>query len=178
MKTKPISLTINGEQYNLNVPVHHTLLQVIRDHLNQTDVKYGCGRGECGACTVLLDEKASGKGKKPGRKAILACMTLAATMDGRSITTAAGLDRDGELHPVQQAFVDESGIQCGFCTPGMVLKTVEILEKNPNPTEQEIRKGLEGNMCRCTGYVKIVKSVEVARDRMLAAKKSGKGGRA
>ena len=117
----------------MNVPVHHTLLQVIRDHLNLTEVKYGCGRGECGACTVLVDD---GKGK---RKPILACIALAATMDGKSITTAAGLAKNGELHPVQKAFVDESAIQCGFCTPGMVLKAVSILEKNPKPTEEEIR---------------------------------------
>lgn len=171
MKTKPISLTINGEQYNLNIPVHHTLLQVIRDHLNLTDVKYGCGRGECGACTVLLDEKANGKGKKPKRKAILACIALAATLDGKSITTAAGLAKDGDLHPVQKAFVDESAIQCGFCTPGMVLKSVAILEKNPKPTEEEIRRELEGNICRCTGYVKIVKAVQVAAKKMASGKR-------
>jgi len=174
MKTKPISLTINGEQYNIVVPVHHTLLQVIRDHLNLTDVKYGCGRGECGACTVLLDERANGKGKsvkKPKRKAVLACMILAATMDGRSITTPGGLAKTGDLHPVQKAFVDESAIQCGFCTPGMVLKSVAILEKNPKPTEEEIRRGLEGNICRCTGYVKIVKAVQVASKKMAAGKR-------
>ncbi len=167
MKTRAITLTINGEEYNLNVPVHYTLLQAIRDQLNLTDVKYGCGRGECGACTVLVDEGT----KKGKRKAILACMTLAATMDGKRITTAGGLEVGGKLHPVQEAFVEVSAIQCGFCTPGMVLKGVSILEKNPKATEQEIRKGLEGNICRCTGYVKIVQAMEVARDRMAAGKK-------
>jgi len=165
MKKRAITLTINGEEYSLNVPVHHTLLQVIRDQLNLTDVKYGCGRGECGACTVLLD---LGKNK---RKPILACITLAVMLDGKSITTAAGLSKDGDLHPVQKAFVDESAIQCGFCTPGMVLKAVSILEKNPTPTEEEIRNGLEGNICRCTGYAKIVKAVQVAGKKTAAGKR-------
>ena len=165
MKKRAITLTINGEEYNLNIPVHYTLLQVIRDQLNLTDVKYGCGRGECGACTVLLDV---GKGK---RKPVLACLALAATMDGKSITTVAGLTTDGTLHPVQKAFVDESAIQCGFCTPGMVLKGVSILEKNPKPTEEEIRLGLEGNICRCTGYAKIVTAVQVASKKLAAGKR-------
>ena len=165
MKKREITLTINGEEYSIVVAAHHTLLQVLRDQLNLTEVKYGCGRGECGACTVLLDV---GKGK---RKPILACLALAATMDGKSITTAAGLAKNGELHPVQKAFVDESAIQCGFCTPGMVLKSVSILEKNSKPTEDEIRRQLEGNICRCTGYVKIVKAVQVASKKMAAGKR-------
>jgi len=168
MKTRAITLTINGEEYNITVPAHHTLLQVIRDQLNLTDVKYGCGRGECGACTVLLDEGT----KKGKRKAILACMVLAATMDGKSITTAAGLEKDGKLHPVQEAMGEVSAIQCGYCSPGVALKGVSILEKNPKATEQEIRRELEGNICRCTGYVKIVEAMELARDRMAAAGKS------
>jgi carbon-monoxide dehydrogenase small subunit len=127
-----------------------------------TDVKYGCGEGECGTCTVLVD----------GGEAILSCLTLAATMDGKHITTVTGLESDGELHPVQQAFIDEHAIQCGFCTPGMVLKTVSLLAKNPQPTEEQIRKELEGNICRCTGYVKIVRAVQRASELIGASQPS------
>lgn len=156
MKKREICLHVNGERHTLTVAANTTLLHALREDLNFTETKYGCGTGECGACTVLID----------GTKAILACMTLAATMDGKHITTTAGLARDGKLHPVQQAFVDESGIQCGYCTPGMVMKTVSILARNPNPSEAEIRHGLEGNICRCTGYAKIVKSVQRAAELM------------
>jgi carbon-monoxide dehydrogenase small subunit len=152
MKKRSISLTVNGETHEIEVAVHRTLLQVLREELNYTETKYGCGTGECGACTVLVD------GKTP----ILGCLTLAAGMDGKSITTAAGLEKDGELHPVQQAFVDEGAVQCGYCTPGMIMKSVGLLENNPRPSEQEIREHLEGNICRCTGYVKIVQAVQRA----------------
>ena len=154
MKKHEIALHVNGELYEVAVAANSTLLEVLRENLNLTETKYGCGSGECGACTVLLD----------GTKPILACLTLAATMHGRRITTAAGLARDGKLHPVQQAFIDESGVQCGYCTPGMVMKTVGILARTPNPSEEEIRHGLEGNICRCTGYAKIVKSVKRASE--------------
>lgn len=153
MKTRAITLFINEEEYNLNVPVHHTLLQVLRGN-GFTGTKYGCGTGECGACTVLLD----------GNTSILACLSLAVLMDGSHITTIAGLEKDNELHPVQEAFIDKHAVQCGYCTPGMILKSVSILEKNPEPTEHEIREGLEGNMCRCTGYVKIVDAVKHASE--------------
>jgi carbon-monoxide dehydrogenase small subunit len=152
MKKRSISLTVNGETHEIEVAVHRTLLQVLREELNYTETKYGCGTGECGACTVLVD------GKTP----ILGCLTLAAGMDGKSITTAAGLEKEGELHPVQQAFVDEGAVQCGYCTPGMIMKSVGLLENNPQPSEQEIREHLEGNICRCTGYVKIVQAVQRA----------------
>jgi carbon-monoxide dehydrogenase small subunit len=135
----------------MQVPVHRTLLQVLRDDLDLVGVKYGCGTGECGACTVLAD----------GRP-LLSCLTLAATMHGRSITTIAGLEKNGDLHPVQQAFVEEHAIQCGYCTPGMVLKTVGLLSETPDPSEAEIREYLEGNICRCTGYAKIVRAVQKA----------------
>lgn len=152
MKTFDITLHINGSTYQLKVPGNRTLLQVLREDLDLLDTKYGCGAGECGACTVLVDEGT----------AILSCLTLAATMDGRNITTTAGLAKDGELHPVQQAFVEEHAIQCGFCSPGMIMKSASILLANSNPTEDEIRFELEGNLCRCTGYEKIVRAVEKA----------------
>ncbi len=156
MKKRSISLQVNGETYHLEVAVHRTLLQVLREDLDLVDTKYGCGTGECGACTVLLD----------GEKAILACLTLAVTMDGKSITTVAGLEQDGKLHPVQEAFIEEHAIQCGYCTPGMVLKTVSILKSNSHPSEEEIRHCLEGNICRCTGYEKIVRAVQRACETM------------
>ncbi len=152
-------LKINGEDHIVAFPVHHTLLEVLRDQLNMPETKYGCGSGECGACTVLVEDNV----------AINSCLTLAATMDGRQITTAAGLQTDGELHPVQQAFIDHTAVQCGYCTPGMVIKSVSLLAKNPSPTEEEIREGLEGSICRCTGYVKIVEAVDAAGKVMAAA---------
>jgi carbon-monoxide dehydrogenase small subunit len=136
--------------------VNRTLLQVLREDLGMPDTKYGCGTGECGACTVLID----------GKKSILACLSLAVLMDGAKITTVAGLETEGKLHPVQEAFVNEGAIQCGYCTPGMVMKSVSILAKNPHPTEEEIRRELEGNICRCTGYVKIVQAIQKAGDAM------------
>lgn len=156
MKHHAIKLTVNGEERELTVPSNRTLLDALRDDLGYTDTKYGCGTGECGACTVLVD----------GVTSINGCLTLAATMNGRSITTVAGLARDGNLHPVQQAFIDHDAVQCGFCTPGMVLKTISLLADNPAPNESEIRHGLEGNICRCTGYSKIVEAVQDASDRM------------
>lgn len=155
MKHREITLKVNGETYQLTVPVNRTLLQVLREDLKMTETKYGCGTGECGSCTVLEN----------GEKAILSCLTLAATMDGADITTVAGLEKNGELHPVQQAFVDEGAIQCGYCTPGMVLKGVSILTANPAATEEDIRRELEGNLCRCTGYAKIVRALQKAQAR-------------
>ncbi len=167
MNKQPITLTINGQEYNILVAGHHTLLQVMRDQLDLTEVKYGCGRGECGACSVLVDDE----NESSGRKVVDSCLILAATMDGKKITTSRGLGGNGQLNAVQQAFVDESGIQCGFCTPGMVVKSTSLLEKNPKATEEEIRFGLEGNICRCTGYVKIVDSVKKAQKAINKKKK-------
>ena len=155
MNKRTITLHVNEEEYNLTVDANQTLLQALRG-IGSTGTKYGCGTGECGACTVLQD----------GKKSLLACMKLAALCDGMHITTIMGLEKDGVLHPVQEAFVDKHAIQCGFCTPGMVMKTISILEENPNPTEAEIRHELEGNMCRCTGYEKIVDAAKHARDLM------------
>lgn len=159
MKERNITLHINGEEYRLNVAVNRTLLEVLRDQLGLTETKYGCGTGECGACTVLVD----------GDKAINSCLTLAATMDGKRITTAAGMAGYGRIGDIQQAFIDEAAIQCGYCTPGMVLKTASLLATNPDPSEQEIRHALEGNICRCTGYEKIVKAVRKAARSMASA---------
>ncbi len=151
MKERAIELTVNGITLNLTVPVHQTLLDTLREQLGFTDTKYGCGTGECGACTVIID----------GEDSLCSCMALASTMNGRSITTAAGLSLNG-LNAVQQAFIDKAAVQCGYCTPGMVVKSTSLLRKNPNPTEEEIRKELEGNICRCTGYDSIVKAVQQA----------------
>ncbi len=152
MKNRLITLSVNGRNYRLNVEVNRTLLQALRDDLKLVDVKYGCGSGECGGCSVLVE----------GRECINSCLTLAVEMEGRNITTIGGMMRKGELHPIQQAFIDEGAIQCGFCTPGMVMKTASILAKNPCPSEDEIRRGLEGNICRCTGYENIVRAVQTA----------------
>jgi aerobic-type carbon monoxide dehydrogenase small subunit (CoxS/CutS family) len=159
MSKHMITLNVNGENHDIVVASNKTLLEVLRDQLNMPETKYGCGTGECGACTVLVEDNV----------AINSCLTLAATMDGRQITTAAGLQKDGELHPVQQAFIDKAAVQCGFCTPGMVVKGVSLLARNPTPTEQEIREGLEGSICRCTGYVKIVEAVDAASKVMAQA---------
>jgi aerobic-type carbon monoxide dehydrogenase small subunit (CoxS/CutS family) len=148
---KNITLNVNGDEYSLQVKPSATLLDVLREDLALIGTKEGCGEGECGACTVLMDGVA-----------VNSCLVLAAEADARHITTIEGLAQGEKLHPIQQAFVDIGGLQCGFCTPGMVLSTKALLDKNRNPTDEEIRKGLEGNFCRCTGYTKIIESVKVA----------------
>ncbi len=148
---KEIKLTVNDTKYTLYIKPQATLLDVIREDLGLIGAKEGCGEGECGACTVLMDGMA-----------VNACLILAVEADGRKITTIEGLANGSELHPIQQAFVDVGGLQCGFCTPGMILSTKALLDKNQNPTDEEIKKGLEGNFCRCTGYTKIIESVRVA----------------
>lgn len=157
MSHHTINLIINGMPETVTVEGNQTLLEVLREQIDQTDVKYGCGTGECGACTVLIEDNTP----------INSCLTLAATMDGRSITTVAGLANGQELHPVQQAFVEDFAVQCGYCTPGMVLKSVALLSENPEPSEEEIRHYLEGNICRCTGYAKIVDAVQNASKNMV-----------
>jgi len=148
-------MTVNGGKYTVAVKPNETLLQVLRDKLQFTGVKEGCGTGDCGACTVIYNGKTA-----------TSCLILAVEADGADITTVEGLAKDGQLHPVQQAFVEEGAIQCGYCTPGMVLSGVQLLNENPNPTEKEIRKGIGGNICRCTGYVKIVKAIQKAAQNM------------
>lgn len=155
MAVREITMTVNGGKYTVAVKPNETLLQVLRDKLQFTGVKEGCGTGDCGACTVIFN----------GRTAT-SCLILAIEADGADITTVEGLAMDGNLHPVQKAFVEEGAIQCGYCTPGMVLSGVQLLRENPNPTEKEIRKGIGGNICRCTGYVKIVKAIQKAAQNM------------
>lgn len=151
IEQEPIRLTVNGDEYQILIKPWATLLDVLREEIDLTGTKEGCGVGECGACTVLMDGDA-----------VNACLVLAGEANGRSITTIEGLAKGNVLHPIQQAFVEVGGMQCGFCTPGMILSTKALLDKNPNPSEEEIRKGLEGNFCRCTGYTKIIASVKAA----------------
>ncbi|MEM3420763.1 MAG: (2Fe-2S)-binding protein [Candidatus Hadarchaeum sp.] len=149
-----VRLNVNGKNYEVEVKPHWTLLQVIRDKLGLTGTKYGCGTGECGACTVLIDGKP-----------MTSCLVLAASAEGRKIVTIEGISSD-KLHPIQEAFIEEGAIQCGYCTPGMILTAKALLEKNPHPTEEEVRRAIDGNLCRCTGYVKIVKAILKASKRL------------
>jgi carbon-monoxide dehydrogenase small subunit len=146
--TLDVSLNVNGDAVTLKVPPFATLLDVLRDQLQLTGTKYACGEGECGACSVSLDGRV-----------INSCLVLAAECEGAEVVTIEGLAANGRLHPVQQAFVDHGAIQCGFCTPGMIMATVALLEANPSPTEEQVKRGLEGNLCRCTGYRKIIDAV-------------------
>jgi carbon-monoxide dehydrogenase small subunit len=148
MEKRIVSLTVNGEEYDAVITPNQTLLEVLRDDLYLTGTKEGCGEGACGTCTVLLDGKP-----------IRSCLTLAVEVQGREVTTIEGLAPMGELHPVQKAFVKYGAIQCGFCSPGMILTTKALLDENPNPTEQEARQAISGNVCRCTGYAKIVEAM-------------------
>jgi len=152
-----IHLTVNGQEHRIDVGNNETLVEVLRERLGLTGTKVGCNRGECGACTVLIDGEP-----------IVSCMTLAIEHEGKSILTIEGLEdpRTGELDPVQQAFVENFGIQCGFCSPGMVLSAKALLQKNPSPSEQEIREGIQGNLCRCTGYQQIVESIQAASEEI------------
>lgn len=148
-----IALEVNGEQHRLDVEPTQTLLTVLRDRLGLTGAKRGCNQGVCGACTVLIDGQ-------PMR----ACISLAVNCADRSIVTIEGISQDGVPHPVQQAFIDAGAVQCGFCTPGMVLSAHALLATNPKPSEAEIRVGLSGNLCRCTGYRRIVDAVQLAAE--------------
>jgi aerobic carbon-monoxide dehydrogenase small subunit len=152
---KQINFTVNGKPCQLSVSQSKTLLELIREDLGLTGTKEGCGLGECGACTVIID-----------RKTVNSCLVLAAEADGKAITTIEGLADGDQLHPIQQAFVDNGGFQCGFCTPGMVLSAKVLLDENPNPTDEDIKKGIAGNFCRCTGYTKIFASIKAAAKTM------------
>jgi len=154
MKTA-ITLNVNGKEYPLEVKANEILLNVLRDRLRLMGTKYGCGIGECGACTVLLNGKA-----------ILSCQTLAFTADGKKIATIEGLEQNGSLHPLQQAFIDEGAVQCGYCTPGMILSAKALLDINADPSNQEIKQAIRGNLCRCTGYTNIVRAIKTASEKI------------
>jgi carbon-monoxide dehydrogenase small subunit len=146
-----IVLNVNNQEYEVLVKPQHTLLEVLREAVGLTGTKSGCNEGSCGACTVLVDNKPT-----------LACSTLAIAAEGKEIMTIEGVaGEDGKLHPVQQSFVENGAIQCGFCTPGMVLSAKSLLDRNSNPNEEEIKEALGGNLCRCTGYAKIIKAVQI-----------------
>ncbi|MCI8328685.1 MAG: (2Fe-2S)-binding protein [Oscillibacter sp.] len=153
-----IRFTLNGKAVSCEVSATEVLVDTLRVRFGLTGTKKACGTGDCGACTVLLDGTA-----------IRSCIFLAAMADGHSITTIEGVGSIESPHPVQQAFVDAGAVQCGYCTPGMVLTSIALLEKNPRPTEAEIRVALSGNLCRCTGYQKIVEAVQLAAERMSGA---------
>ena len=149
---RAISFTLNGEPIELEIEPHFTLLQLLRDKLGLTGTKEGCGMGECGACTVLFDGKT-----------VNSCIFPALEVEGKKVTTIEGLtDAQGNLHPIQKAFIDFGAIQCGFCTPGMVLSVKALLDESPKPTEEEIRHGIAGNLCRCTGYLQIIQAIKAA----------------
>ena len=143
-----LKLHINGEECEILTEVHKTLLEILREDLGLTGTKRGCDLGTCGACTVLIDGKP-----------YLSCLTLAAAVQGKKLTTIEGLSQDRELHPLQKAFVEKGAIQCGFCTSGMILTAKGFLDEHPHPSEEEVRKAISGNLCRCTGYVKIVEAI-------------------
>jgi xanthine dehydrogenase YagT iron-sulfur-binding subunit len=151
-------LIVNGASHEVTAPDHERLLTTLRERLHLTGTKLVCGRGECGACTVLLD----------GAPAY-SCLTLTAACDGRNVSTIEGLARGGELHPVQQAFIDHDALQCGFCTPGQILAAVALLRRQPTPSEDDVRRGMSGNLCRCGTYPKIVRAVLAAAAEVGAA---------
>jgi carbon-monoxide dehydrogenase small subunit len=150
---KIIELKVNGEPVEAAVDPNRTLLQFLREDLGLTGAKHGCGLGDCGACTVILDGKP-----------VNSCLVLAIQANGREVLTIEGVADNGKLHPIQQAFVDKGAIQCGFCTPGMILSAKSLLDENPRPTEVEIRTAISGNLCRCTGYQKIVEAIQTASE--------------
>src|SRR2546428_413502 len=150
-----LALTVNGETWDVVVPVHKTLLEVLREDLNLTGTKHGCELGECGTCTILVD----------GRS-ILSCLMLGLDAEGREVTTIEGMAEAGQLHPLQDTFADLGAAQCGYCSPGFLLAAKELLEKKPKPSRDEIREALSGNLCRCTGYIKIYEAVELAAARL------------
>ena len=150
-----IEITVNGRKRRFDVEPNKLLLNLVRDELYLTGTKYGCGIGECGACTILLDGEA-----------VQACMVLAVDADGRCVETIEGVADGDKLDPIQEAYIEEGAIQCGFCTPGFIMTTKALLKENPDPSEAEIREYLKGNYCRCTGYVNIIKAVQSAAKKL------------
>lgn len=166
IKTIQIRIFINEKEYDSSIPIGLTLLEFLRKEIGFLGTKNGCNSSHCGACTVLLDGKA-----------INSCSILAVQAHGKRITTIEGLSKGKVLHPIQEAFVDEGAIQCGFCTPGMIMATKDLLDNNPKPTDFEIREALSGNLCRCTGYTKIIKAVKIASEKINKERNdSAKGG--
>jgi carbon-monoxide dehydrogenase small subunit len=157
-----LTLTVNGETRDLVVPVHKTLLEVLREDLNLTGTKHGCELGECGTCTVLVDGVP-----------VLSCLVLPVELQGREIKTVEGMAENGRLHPLQQAFAELGAAQCGYCTPGILLTAEALLDLTPTPTRDEVREALAGNLCRCTGYTKILDAVELAALRMRGSANRG-----
>lgn len=150
-----IRFTVNGRKVDREVTADSRLLDLLRDDLHLTGTKEGCGEGECGACTVLIDGKA-----------VNSCLVLAPQADGKDILTVEGLAKGDKLHPIQRAFVEKGAVQCGFCTPGFIMSTYALLKESPNPSNEEILTALEGNLCRCTGYTKIIEAVHYAAELM------------
>jgi carbon-monoxide dehydrogenase small subunit len=155
MSTHTITVTVNGEPHSATIDSRLLLVHYIRDNLNMTGTHIGCDTTSCGACTVLLDGRA-----------VKSCTMFAVQADGHAVETIEGVAADGGLHPLQEGFWEKHGLQCGFCTPGMIMSAKALLEKNPNPTEEEIRWGISGNLCRCTGYVKIIEAIQYAAQKL------------
>jgi len=161
MKLFPVQFTVNGQEVRAEFPAHRTLLHALRE-LGYTEVKNGCEKGDCGACTVLLDGRA-----------VNSCLVLAVQAQGREVTTVRGLGTVNNLHPLQKNFIEQGAIQCGFCTPGMLLSAKALLDKNPSPTREEIQVAISGNLCRCTGYVRIIDAIEATAAELKRGRKPG-----
>ncbi len=159
-KKMHIAVTLNGKKYEDDVEPRLLLVHFIRENLSLTGTHIGCDTSNCGACTVIMDGKA-----------VKSCTVLAVQTHGKEVLTVEGLAKGGKLHPVQEGFWEKHGLQCGFCTPGMMMAAYALLQKNPNPSEEEIRRGISGNLCRCTGYVKIVEAIQYAADKMAMPEK-------
>jgi carbon-monoxide dehydrogenase small subunit len=162
VKKRIISLTVNGDQFDVAVTPQRTLVEVLRNELGLTGTKGGCDSGACGVCTVIIDERA-----------ILSCLTLAVDVEGRSITTIEGISDADQLHPIQQSFIENGAIQCGFCTPGIIMTAKSLLDKNPSPDEDEINEALAGTFCRCTGHIKIKEAITKVSTPRAEAKSNG-----